>query len=81
MIFAQLEPQVFCNQPLILKVAIQDIQTKSVLVSWQGREHTGLTGFLIRYQAVDGWAVENGADRDEVNFECQNYLKTILNFF
>lgn len=61
-IFGELVPQQFCDQPLILKVAIQDIQPYSVLVSWQGRDHTGLRGFRVLYQAldVDGAAAVDG---------------------
>lgn len=57
-IFGQLVPQQFCDQPLIRKVAIQDIQPYSVLVSWQVRDHTGLSGFRVLYQALD---VDGGA--------------------
>lgn len=42
----------FC--PLITEVTIDDIQRYSVSVSWQHREHTGLSGFEIFYQAIDG---------------------------
>lgn len=40
--------------PLILKLAIQDIQPYSVLVSWQSREHTGLHGYHVIYHSLDG---------------------------
>lgn len=52
-IFIELEPPQFCDMPLILKLAIQDIQPYSVLVSWQGRDHTGLSGYRVLYQALD----------------------------
>ncbi|XP_052866672.1 protein artichoke [Anopheles cruzii] len=48
-----MEPQEFCDVPLILKIAIQDIQPYSVLVSWQSREHSGLHGFHIIYHSLD----------------------------
>lgn len=60
-IFQHLEPQQFCDQPLILKVAIQDIQPYSVLVSWQGRDHTGLSGFRVLYQALDSTVSSGGS--------------------
>ncbi|KAG8227948.1 hypothetical protein J437_LFUL008392 [Ladona fulva] len=41
--FMELEPPRFCSLPLILKLAIQDIQTFSVVVSWQGRDDHGIT--------------------------------------
>lgn len=51
-IFAKMEPQQFCDAPLIPKIAIQDIQPYSVIVSWQSREHLGLNGFEIIYHAT-----------------------------
>uniref|UniRef100_A0A182JMC3 LRRCT domain-containing protein n=1 Tax=Anopheles atroparvus TaxID=41427 RepID=A0A182JMC3_ANOAO len=48
-----MEPQEFCDVPLILKIAIQDIQPYSVLVSWQSREHSGLHGYHIIYYSLD----------------------------
>lgn len=53
-IFIDMEPQAFCDIPLILKLAIQDIQPYSVLVSWQSREHSGLHGYQIIYHSLDG---------------------------
>ena len=50
--FATVTPEEFC--PLITEVTIDDIQRYSVVVSWQHREHTGLSGFEIFYQALDG---------------------------
>lgn len=50
--FATVTPEEFC--PLITEVTIDDIQRYSVGVSWQHREHTGLSGFEIFYQAIDG---------------------------
>lgn len=50
--FATVTPEEFC--PLITEVTIDDIQRYSVVVSWQHREHTGLSGFEIFYQAIDG---------------------------
>lgn len=52
-IFTQMEPQDFCELPLIAKLAIQDIQPYSVVVSWQKREHSGLNGFEVKYQQID----------------------------
>lgn len=48
-----MEPQQFCDAPLIPKIAIQDIQPYSVIVSWQTtREHLGLSGYEIVYHAI-----------------------------
>uniref|UniRef100_A0A182FIM6 Uncharacterized protein n=2 Tax=Anopheles albimanus TaxID=7167 RepID=A0A182FIM6_ANOAL len=49
----QLEPQEFCDVPLIQKIAIQDIQPYSVLVSWQNREYSGLHGYHVIYHSLD----------------------------
>ncbi|XP_055844308.1 protein artichoke [Episyrphus balteatus] len=53
-IFTKMEPQQFCDAPLIPKIAIQDIQPYSVVVSWQSREQFGLNGYEIVYHAMDG---------------------------
>lgn len=50
--FATVTSEEFC--PLITDVTVDDIQRYSVVVSWQNREHTGLSGFEIFYQAIDG---------------------------
>lgn len=47
--FIQLTSQKLCDLPVIIKVAIQDIQTYSVIVSWQSRNQSGLTGFQVAY--------------------------------
>jgi hypothetical protein len=51
--FLRMEPQDFCDSPLIMKLAIQDIQPYSVLVSWQSREHSGLSGYQVIYHSLD----------------------------
>jgi Leucine-rich repeat (LRR) protein len=51
--FLDLEPPRFCSTPLILKLAIQDIQPFSVIVSWQSRNHSGLHGYRVAYHALD----------------------------
>lgn len=53
-IFTQMEPQDFCELPLIAKLAIQDVQSDSVMVAWQKRDHSGLNGFEVKYQQIDG---------------------------
>ncbi|KAL1132683.1 hypothetical protein AAG570_010635 [Ranatra chinensis] len=53
-LFLELEPPRFCSVPLVLKLAIQDIQPFSVVVSWQSRNHTGLHGYRVAYHALDG---------------------------
>jgi hypothetical protein len=54
LLFLELEPPKFCSVPLVLKLAIQDIQPFSVVVSWQSRNHTGLHGYRVAYHALDG---------------------------
>jgi hypothetical protein len=49
----EMEPQEFCDAPLIIKLAIQDIQPYSVLVSWQSRKYSGLHGYQIVYHILD----------------------------
>jgi hypothetical protein len=53
LLFLDLEPPRFCSTPLVLKLAIQDIQPFSVIVSWQSRNHSGLHGFRVAYHALD----------------------------
>lgn len=51
--FLKMEPQDFCDAPLIMKLAIQDIQPYSLLVSWQSRDHSGLSGYQVIYQSLE----------------------------
>ncbi|XP_063994590.1 protein artichoke [Diachasmimorpha longicaudata] len=53
LVFLDLDPHHFCSSPLVLKLAIQDIQPFSVLVSWQSRNHSGLHGYQVAYHALD----------------------------
>lgn len=53
-ILMDMEPHRFCDAPLILKVAIQDIQPYAVHVSWQTREHSGLHGYHVVYRSMEG---------------------------
>lgn len=53
LVFLDLDPNAFCSSPLVLKLAIQDIQPFSVLVSWQSRNHSGLHGYQVAYHALD----------------------------
>ncbi|PSN28966.1 hypothetical protein C0J52_28181, partial [Blattella germanica] len=53
LLFLDLEPPRFCSTPLVLKLAIQDIQPFSVIVSWQSRNHSGLHGYRVAYHALD----------------------------
>lgn len=63
-VFGKMEPQQFCDAPLIPKMAIQDIQPYSVVVSWQSRDHLGLTGFEIVYHATGDGLVPAGSPTD-----------------
>lgn len=57
-VFLDLDPEQFCDQPLVVKLGIQDIQPFSVLVSWQSRNHSGLHGYHVAYYSVDDAADE-----------------------
>lgn len=74
-VFTEMEPKEFCDMPLILKLAIQDIQPYSVLVSWQSREHTGLHGYHIIYHSLDGMGEVNW------NFHCCIFSLFCVYFF
>ncbi|XP_029670334.1 protein artichoke-like [Formica exsecta] len=52
LVFLDLDPRAFCSAPLVLKLAIQDIQPFSVLVSWQSRNHSSLRGYQVAYHAL-----------------------------
>ncbi|KAJ8682467.1 hypothetical protein QAD02_018259 [Eretmocerus hayati] len=52
LVFLDLDPNAFCSTPLVLKLAIQDIQPYSVLVSWQSRNHSGLHGYQVAYHSL-----------------------------
>ncbi|XP_071549839.1 uncharacterized protein [Panulirus ornatus] len=43
----------FCPQPIILRVAIQDIQSQSFLVSWQATNSSAVYGFKVTYQSAE----------------------------
>ncbi|KAF7407861.1 chaoptin-like isoform X1 [Vespula maculifrons] len=60
LVFLDLDPHAFCSAPLVLKLAIQDIQPFSVLVSWQSRNHSGLHGYQVAYHALDNVAEVRG---------------------
>ncbi|XP_057330247.1 protein artichoke-like [Microplitis mediator] len=53
LVFLDLDPRAFCSSPLVIKLAIQDIQPFSVLVSWQSRNHSGLHGYQVAYHTLD----------------------------
>lgn len=53
LVFVDLDPHAFCSSPLVLKLAIQDIQPFSVLVSWQSRNYSGLHGYQVAYHALE----------------------------
>lgn len=52
LVFLDLEPGAFCSSPLILKLGIQDIQPFSVVVTWQSRNNSGLSGYQVLYHAL-----------------------------
>lgn len=47
--FLEVKSQKLCDVPVVIRIAIQDIQTYSVLVSWQSRNQTGLHGYQVAY--------------------------------
>ncbi|XP_047528974.1 uncharacterized protein LOC125065437, partial [Vanessa atalanta] len=47
--FLELPSQKLCDVPVVIRIAIQDIQTYSVLVSWQSRNQNGLNGYQVAY--------------------------------
>lgn len=49
----QLRARHLCALPLVLKLAIQDIQPFSLLVSWQSRNHSALHGYQVAYYAEE----------------------------
>ncbi|XP_041970710.1 uncharacterized protein LOC121727098 isoform X2 [Aricia agestis] len=48
-VFFELPLQKLCDVPVLVRIAIQDIQTYSVLVSWQSRNQSGLNGYQVAY--------------------------------
>lgn len=51
--FVELSPPEFCTIPLVPKLAIQDIQPFSIVVSWQSRNHSGFHGYDIIYTDLE----------------------------
>ncbi|CAG4916143.1 unnamed protein product [Colias eurytheme] len=47
--FMELTSQKLCDVPVVIRIAIQDIQTYSVIVSWQSRNQSGLSGYQVAY--------------------------------
>ncbi|XP_050343816.1 leucine-rich repeat and fibronectin type-III domain-containing protein 5-like [Nymphalis io] len=47
--FLELPSQKLCDIPVVIRIAIQDIQTYSVLVSWHSRNQSGLNGYQVAY--------------------------------
>ncbi|XP_066246926.1 protein artichoke-like [Euwallacea similis] len=64
-VFIELDPEQFCNQPIVIKLAIQDIQPFSVVVSWQSRNHSGLLGYQITYYSTDSADEVKGKTMDK----------------
>ncbi|XP_066967259.1 chaoptin-like [Macrobrachium rosenbergii] len=61
--FLQLSASAFCPQPLILRLAIQDIQSQSFLVTWQAANTSTVYGYKVTYQAMNQ---EDESDEDLV---------------
>lgn len=45
----EMTSQKLCDMPIVIRIAIQDIQPYSVVVSWQSRNQTGLSGYKVAY--------------------------------
>lgn len=69
--FSQVTAEEFC--PLITHVSVDDVQPYSVSVSWENREHSGLSGFEIFYQAIDG-GIDDVSERHNVRFLYFTYI-------
>ncbi|XP_045107837.1 LOW QUALITY PROTEIN: protein artichoke-like [Portunus trituberculatus] len=52
--FLLLPSSAFCPQPVVMRLAIQDIQSQSLLVSWQATNSSAVYGFKVTYRAADG---------------------------
>lgn len=81
----ELEPPAFCAIPVVLKLAIQDIQPYSIFVSWKGRNHTGLHGYRVAYYPIEdpdypAAAISSVAVTPNVS-HCTITFFTILIFF
>ncbi|XP_037785286.1 protein artichoke-like [Penaeus monodon] len=50
--FLTLSASVFCPQPLILNMDIQDTQSQALLVSWQAANTSAVYGFRVSYKAI-----------------------------
>ncbi|XP_063844773.1 protein artichoke-like [Scylla paramamosain] len=57
--FLLLPSSAFCPQPVVLRLAIQDIQSQSLLVSWQATNSSAVYGFKVTYRAADGSATQS----------------------
>lgn len=68
--FLELDPPAFCTTPLVLKLAIQDIQPFSVIVSWQSRNHSGVYGYKIVYNAISSAEYNGTVSKFFIIFHC-----------
>lgn len=76
--FMELEPPAFCAVPVVLKLAIHDIQPYSIIVSWKGRNHTGLHGYKVVYYPIEdpdypAAAISSAAVTPNVSFTKYSY--------
>lgn len=55
--FIELPSHKLCDTPIVIRIAIQDIQTYSVIVSWQSRNQSGLIGYQVAYYAEQNPAI------------------------
>lgn len=51
--FIELPSHKLCDIPIVIRIAIQDIQTYSIIVSWQSRNQTGLNAYQVAYFSED----------------------------
>ena len=50
-VLLQMKPQSFCDVPMIVKLAIQDIQPYSLNVTWQSGQPSGLEAYRVVYRS------------------------------
>lgn len=88
LVFLELDPHAFCSAPLVLKLAIQDIQPFSVLVSWQSRNHSGIRGYQVAYHAMENIEEvkrKKKKERKKIHvdlfFSFRNYRRKIFRVF
>lgn len=63
--FLQMDASAFCARPLRVTVAVRDIRSASVNVSWQAADHSHPSAYKIVYRAVSSAPHPNGLEQQE----------------